>query len=146
MDRTAQRPAMRVLLAYDGSPAAREALELALSRYGDEELVALYVLEVDPTTYDASAVGGGTDDIPEADEAEAVLAEAGERAARDGYELETDVEQGSPSDVIVDYAETEGFDQIVMGTHGRQSISELIVGSTAERVVRNSPVPVLTVR
>ena len=137
---------MRILVAYDGSPAAEDALELAVSRYGDEELLALYVLEVDPTTYDASALGGGTNDIPEAEEAEAVLEEARSTAAGKGCALETAVEQGSPSDVIVEYADAEGFDQIVMGTHGRQSISEIVVGSTAERVVRSSPVPVLTVR
>ncbi|WP_114576118.1 universal stress protein [Saliphagus sp. LR7] len=137
---------MRILLAYDGSPAAETALDLAVSRYGGDELVALYVAEVDPTTYDASAFGGGTDDVPDSDEAEAVLEEARERAVREGYELETDVIQGTPSDVIAEYAGEHGFDQIVMGTHGRQSISEMIVGSTAEQVVRNSPVPVLTVR
>lgn len=137
---------MRILLAYDGSPAAVDALELAVSRYGDEDLLALYVAEVDPTTYDASAFGGGTDDIPERDEAEMILEEARSTAAARGCEIETDLEQGSPSDVIAEYADEHGFDQIVMGTHGRQSISELIVGSTAEQVVRNSPVPVLTVR
>lgn len=137
---------MRILVAYDGSPAAEDALELAVSRYGDEELLALYVLEVDPTTYDASALGGGTGDVPETEEAEAVLEEARSTAAGEGCKLETAIEQGSPSDVIAEYADAEGFDQIVMGTHGRQSISEIVVGSTAERVVRSSPVPVLTVR
>ena len=52
----------------------------------------------------------------------------------------------SPAEAIVDTASTIGSDLIVMGTHGRRGISHLLLGSVAERVVRTSPVPVLTVR
>ena len=52
----------------------------------------------------------------------------------------------SPSDAIVSYARAMSIDLIVMGTHGRSAISQLLVGSVAERVVRTAPCPVLTVR
>jgi nucleotide-binding universal stress UspA family protein len=52
----------------------------------------------------------------------------------------------SPAFAIVDYARDHDVDLIVMGTHGRGAVAHLIMGSVAERVVRLSPCPVLTVR
>lgn len=51
-----------------------------------------------------------------------------------------------PPDTIVDYAKAADIDLIVMGTHGRRALARLLLGSVAERVVRTSPCPVLTVR
>jgi nucleotide-binding universal stress UspA family protein len=47
---------------------------------------------------------------------------------------------------IIQTAKEETVDLIVMGTHGRTGLDHVLFGSTAERVVRKSPVPVLTVR
>jgi universal stress protein A len=52
----------------------------------------------------------------------------------------------SPASAIVSYAESHGIDLIVMGTHGRNAITQLLLGSVAEKVVRSAPCPVLTVR
>jgi nucleotide-binding universal stress UspA family protein len=52
----------------------------------------------------------------------------------------------SPAFAIVDYANDNGIDLIVMGTHGRGALAHLVMGSVAERVVRLAPCPVLTVR
>lgn len=52
----------------------------------------------------------------------------------------------TPADSIVDYAKAADVDVIVMGTHGRRALAHLLLGSVAERVVRMSPCPVLTVR
>jgi nucleotide-binding universal stress UspA family protein len=60
--------------------------------------------------------------------------------------VETAVLEGSPSREIVRYAEAQDCDLVVMGTHGRGGIDRLLLGSVAERVVRASEVPVLTVR
>ena len=51
-----------------------------------------------------------------------------------------------PDEVIVETASDLGCDLIVMGTHGRRGLSHLFLGSVAERVVRTSPAPVLTMR
>lgn len=51
-----------------------------------------------------------------------------------------------PSDEIVQYAEQENIDLIVMGTHGRGAVGHLLMGSVAEGVVRSARCPVLTVR
>jgi nucleotide-binding universal stress UspA family protein len=52
---------------------------------------------------------------------------------------------GDPRVAIVDYAQANGFDLVVMGTHGRTGRERLLIGSVAENVVRSSRVPVLTV-
>lgn len=52
----------------------------------------------------------------------------------------------TPTEAITRYAAAENIDLIVLGTHGRQGFSHLIMGSVAEKVVRSAPCPVLTVR
>jgi universal stress protein A len=53
---------------------------------------------------------------------------------------------GNPFIEIIRYAKANNIDLIVMGTHGRGPIAHMLLGSVAERVVRKSPCPVLTVR
>jgi len=59
---------------------------------------------------------------------------------------ETALLAGNPFLEIIRYAKTHGVDLIVMGTHGRGPIAHMLLGSVAEKVVRKSPCPVLTVR
>lgn len=54
--------------------------------------------------------------------------------------------QGAAAERICRFAKDEGYDLIAMGTHGRSGFTHLLMGSVAERVLRHSPVPVLTVR
>lgn len=54
--------------------------------------------------------------------------------------------QGNPPDEICEAAKTLGVDLIVLGTHGRKGIAHALMGSVAERVVRTSNIPVLTIR
>ena len=56
------------------------------------------------------------------------------------------VKRGDPSDEILVRAKQGDIDLIIMGTHGRKGFDLLLFGSVAEKVVRMSPVPVLTVR
>ena len=60
--------------------------------------------------------------------------------------VETAVRWGSPVDVIVDHARIQRVDLIVIATHGRTGLSHVLLGSVAERIVREAPCPVLTVR
>jgi nucleotide-binding universal stress UspA family protein len=52
---------------------------------------------------------------------------------------------GLPAEEIVQYAHDHGIDLIVMGTHGREGVMRIVLGSVAETVVRRAPCPVLTV-
>jgi nucleotide-binding universal stress UspA family protein len=56
------------------------------------------------------------------------------------------IREASPRRVIVDVAVELNCQMIIMGTHGRSGLAHLLLGSVAEYVVRNSKVPVLTVR
>jgi nucleotide-binding universal stress UspA family protein len=57
-----------------------------------------------------------------------------------------EVTRGRIATVVVDEARSSGCDLIVMGTHGRRGFNRLALGSDADLVVRESPVPVLLVR
>lgn len=63
-----------------------------------------------------------------------------------GVKVSRDVRVGTPFVEIVRYAREAGIDLIVIGTHGRSGLAHVLLGSTAEKVVRKAPCPVLTVR
>jgi len=65
---------------------------------------------------------------------------------RRAYRAETALLAGNPFLEIIRYAKAHDIDLIVMGTHGRGPIAHMLLGSVAEKVVRKSPCPVLTVR
>jgi nucleotide-binding universal stress UspA family protein len=56
------------------------------------------------------------------------------------------IQQGIPHEEIINFAAKEKIDMIIMGTYGKKGIERFIFGSTAEKVVRNAPCPVMTVR
>lgn len=64
----------------------------------------------------------------------------------EGVEVKSEVVVGYAAEEIIDIAVKENADLIVMGTHGRKGIDRILFGSVAERVVKNSHVPVLTIR
>lgn len=53
---------------------------------------------------------------------------------------------GNPSDKLVEYADQNHVDLIVMGTHGRSGLNRILMGSVAENVIRRAPCPVMTIR
>ena len=67
-------------------------------------------------------------------------------AERKAFRAETALLAGNPFLEIIRYAKAHNVDLIVMGTHGRGPIAHMLLGSVAEKVVRKSPCPVLTVR
>lgn len=67
-------------------------------------------------------------------------------AASHGVQCETAIRDGEPAESILDYASEHGIDLIVSGTHGRKGMRRHLIGSVAERIVRQADVPVLTVR
>ena len=133
-----------LLLATDGSEGARQATDHAieLARQLGADLHIVSVSEDGPHAEDQR------DQLrhdPE-DEAAQALEEA-ERAAVDaGLDPTTDLRHGVPQEEIVDAAEANAIDMIVVGTVGRSGLDDLLVGSVAEEVVENAPVPVVTVR
>ena len=67
-------------------------------------------------------------------------------AQKRGVATTAEIRWGRPSDSIVDTAHRQKASMIVLGTHGRSALEKLLLGSTAERVLRIATLPVLTVR
>ncbi|WP_425499715.1 universal stress protein [Halorarum halobium] len=138
----------RILVPTDGSDGVERAIQHAVDLAVDHgaTLHALYV--VNSASYAGMPMESsweGIDDMLRADAEDAVSMV---EAVADDFDVpvETAILDGSPSKEIVRYAESEGCDLVVMGTHGRGGIDRLLLGSVAEKVVRSSSVPVLTVR
>jgi nucleotide-binding universal stress UspA family protein len=80
------------------------------------------------------------------EEARRSLGQLARAVGRDGLAVETRSDLGKPDEAILRAIRETSADLCVMGTHGRTGLAHLLVGSIAERIVRTSPVPVLTVR
>jgi nucleotide-binding universal stress UspA family protein len=138
----------RVLVATDGSDhalaAARRAFDLA-ERYG-ATVHALYVLDTGTSwlTVSKSEVRESLRDVGE-DAGRQALAAIETLAVEFDVDVVTALREGTPDGEIVAYVDDAAIDLVVMGTHGREGIRRRLVGSVAERVVREAPVPVLTV-
>jgi nucleotide-binding universal stress UspA family protein len=125
--------------------ALRDAFELAQTFGAKLSLLhvlepSLYLGEFTPPTMGEDLLG----DLER--QASAELARVLPEAQQATIEVTRSVVMGSPSQKIVETAETEHVDLILMATHGRTGLSHLLIGSVAERVVRTAPCPVLTIR
>jgi nucleotide-binding universal stress UspA family protein len=65
---------------------------------------------------------------------------------KDFDDYETLVTPGIPYETIIEQAQVNSVDMIIMGTHGRSGLDHVLFGSTAEKVVRKSPLPVMTIK
>jgi nucleotide-binding universal stress UspA family protein len=79
-------------------------------------------------------------------EAERRLFEMAQPLQREGLAIDTLAREGDPAHVIADEAGKRGADVIAMGTRGLSGLRHLLLGSTAERVVKIAPCPVMTIR
>lgn len=141
----------RILVPTDFSEfskhAQRYGCELA-RRFGAE----LHVLNVVEDTYPLVPEPGMM--LPAASNYIQQLVVSCERALQnvpsaelsEGIEVKRKVVTGVAFLEIIRYAKTENIDLIVIGTHGRGGLVHVLMGSVAEKVVRKSPCPVLTVR
>ena len=79
------------------------------------------------------------------DYAEEEMQKLRKQVSEKGMEVETEIAFGSPVEQINEYVRREDVDLIVTSTHGRSGLERLFIGSTAERIVRYAPTPVLVV-
>lgn len=137
-----------VLIPLDRSEQSDRALTHAIDEIPDVRMTILSV--IDPSSgYSTGAGTPGAAEVwykTEKQRTETLLSNARQTAAAADIPVETVTETGRPAPTIVEYAETHDIDQIIMGSHGRQGVSRLLLGSVAESVVRRSPVPVTVVR
>lgn len=135
----------RILVATDFSSQARNALDWArvLAKQFGAKLVLLHVVDIFGLAEMGCGMEGGMDPLP-------ILREQCQQRMAEMKallpEAEIVVHEASPRPAIVEAARKLNCQLIVMGTHGRSGLAHLLLGSVAEYVVRNSSVPVLTVR
>jgi nucleotide-binding universal stress UspA family protein len=142
----------RILVPIDGSGPSRVGLEraIALAKNQKARLRLLHVVDengvvqgMEPTMN----VGDLLDSLVA--DGRKILAAAAATVKKHGVKADTvlyEVLIGRVADRIVREAAKWHADVIVMGTHGRRGIGRLVMGSDAENVLRQSPVPVLLVR
>jgi nucleotide-binding universal stress UspA family protein len=138
---------MSILVAYDGSNPAQKAVERAVKAADGEEIVLLRVIEAADGMIEA-----GLDMIQErlkemqhekttelSEDLKAVL-------ETEDVEFRIETVVGKPSREIVSFAEEQDVSEIVVGSHGREGVSRVLLGNVAENVVRRAPVTVIVVR
>lgn len=134
-----------ILVPVDGSEGSAAAMDLAveLARPLEATIHVLHVADTDRI-----------DSLPGIDMYELNLLEAGNELVADAANVAEehdipvvqDTVPGTPHREILDYAEANHIDLIVIGTAGKSRVERWLLGSVTERVVRKAEIPVLTVR
>jgi len=138
---------MKVLVPYDGSEQADEALRLALRTHDDAEVTVLHVIDPVGKGGRKGAKASWWNMWYEDREklAETVLEGAREIADEQGREIVTEIRQGKPSKEIIEYAEGKDIELVVMGRQGETGLSRVLLGSAADNVARYLDIPVTLV-
>jgi nucleotide-binding universal stress UspA family protein len=149
------RPARRVLVPTDFSEFAREAVAVgaeAAAAYG-AELHVLHVARpsvmppVVPSSYAGEPASAPvTEHSPDIERSREALARMAQDAAAAGVPTHAEVRVGDPVPTILDYAGEAEAGLLVLASHGRTGLRRLLLGSVAERVVREAPCPTLVVK
>ncbi|MFC6838054.1 universal stress protein [Halomarina ordinaria] len=137
-----------LLIPYDGSDEGRKGalhgIELAAAL--DADVHAIYVIEL-PGAPRALSIRDDEEQLRREyrEYGEEILSEICDAATSRGVDCHRDILSGSVSDRIVEYADEEGMDAIVMGSAYRGKIGTLL-GGTTDKVVRTATVPVVSQR
>lgn len=141
------KPITRILAATDFSPCADRAVDCAAFLAGacSAPLDILHVVEVPPDMHPDEAA---TDQFFEQRrrKAEQPLEQLVQRLVADGVAAKWRQRFGIPSQQVNAAADECQSDLVVVGTHGQTGLPHILLGSTAERIIRGAPCPVLTVR
>lgn len=136
----------KILIATDGSKRTQDAVEMGLKIAKDQgsKVYAIYV--VDTVTFTSIPMDVTWENMYQLlkDEGEEAVKIIKDKAA--GTDVETHVLEGNPAVEITKYAADNGVDLIVMGTLGKSGIDRILLGSTAEKVIRIAHCPVLVIK
>jgi nucleotide-binding universal stress UspA family protein len=140
--------AKTILVPTDFGEASEAALDhaVALAKAFDADLVLLYAFEIPVVGFPDGAVIGTADLTSRVVEgAQVGLDRAVRERQAQGVRIRSMLKQGDAWRSVIATVEEIGADLVVMGTHGRRGLPRALIGSVTEKVVRTSPVPVLTV-
>lgn len=132
-----------ILVATDFGTAAQQAADAAceLATMFRSKLTLMHVWTVPMPLY-TEGIAVPMSEIEAA--AEKAMANEAKRVRQKYPEVRTVVVPGLAWRAVVDAAQEQGCDLVVIGTHGRKGVPRLFLGSVAEKIVRASPAPVLT--
>jgi len=135
----------KILVGFDGSAQSKKATEsaLALAQSLDSSLL-LFAVARPPEPATMVELDAMLDDAREHFEEQ--FKKIIQRAKDLGVEMQTDIAVGHPVEQIVHRAETDHVDLIVLGRRGKSRWEKMLVGSTAEKVLRYAHCPVMVVR
>lgn len=133
-----------ILVPTDFSAASERSIAAALdvARAFDARVTLLHVWSLPSIGY-AEGLAWPIDDLQQA--AREALVDLQAKTAKIYPKTESVLLEGNEWKQILETVKKRGCDLVVMGTHGRRGLPRLLLGSVAEKVVRLSPVPVLTV-
>ena len=142
----------KILVPMDGSENAEcviEHVKTIATGCKVTEVVLLRVIEPFPVyimdyRVDENIIRQAQDGAKDA--ATESLNKVANQMKKEGLSVTTDVTEGNAAIMILDYAAKNAVDLIIMATHGRTGLSHAMFGSTAEKVVRKAPCPVLSIK
>lgn len=143
----------KVLVPVDGSPLAESVLpHVAVVAGGCGVQRVTFLRVVEPIIYGSEQESAPKWEFAEsfdhdnAAAAEAYLNDLVGRTKLGRVEVNSAVVMGRPAEKIPEYAEKNGYQLIILATHGRSGVSRWVWGSVADRVLRSACIPVLMVR
>lgn len=140
----------KILYPTDFSEVAKKALPyiVGLKGAGTEEVIILYIIDErgidtfrNSTAIDALAVEKEWEEL-----ALNEISRLEDELKEQGFIVKTHIDKGIPFREILRVAEEENVSAIIMGSHGKSDIVEMLLGSVTETVVRKAQKPVLIVR
>ena len=140
----------KILLAYDGSKASNQALERAIELAKVTPGSSLHVVHA--FEFPRFFIGEALAPLPASvnkdyyDLAVQTTDEVRGRLEAEGLNATVELLQGSPAEVILEYAKQNGADVIVIGSRGLGGIREFVLGSVSHNVVQSARIPVLVVK
>ncbi|MDQ3365220.1 MAG: universal stress protein [Myxococcota bacterium] len=137
----------KILCPTDFSPASERAVGIAarLAKDADAELVLFHAWYVPAASHAGSASGPSVVDDVKGDADRALTAAARDATRAGARHVTTRLANGVPWSLIVHALEEDGFDLCVMGTVGQTSLSRVLLGSVAGKLIRHAPCSVLVV-
>jgi nucleotide-binding universal stress UspA family protein len=140
---------MKILLAVDGSPYTRKMLEyVCVNRalFDASHQYTLFNAQTPLPPHARSALGSTVVNDYHADEAKKVLEPATASLEAQGLKADCQWKVGSAGDTIAAHAQQNGYDMVIMGSHGHGSLARLVMGSVTTQVLAQCGVPVLLIR
>ena len=140
----------KVLVPIDFSDYSKNALKYAaeFAKHFKAKMYLIYVVEpiIYPADFSMGQVAIPSTDIDVTKRAEEELQNLVKLLIDPSVQVETIIKTGKPFFEINDTATEKDIDLIIIATHGHTGVEHLLFGSTAEKVVRKAPCPVLTLR